>query len=143
MISALRSISAILMGFITGFVIIVGCAFANLRLFPLPAGIDPEDTAAMNAALAAMPPKSMILVLVGWFVGTVGASFMAARFAGQFKSMHGLLMGLIFLGGAIMTMRQAHHPVWFWIVGIAIFFPAAIIGSSLAVPREGARAPGR
>jgi hypothetical protein len=135
MISALRSISAILMGFITGFVVIVGCEFANLRLFPLPAGTDPEDAAAMNAALAAMPAKAMILVLVGWFIGTIGASFMAARFAGQFKSLHGMLMGLVFLGGAIMTMRQIHHPLWFWIVGIIIFFPAAIIGTSLATPR--------
>jgi len=143
MIAALRSISAILMGFITGFVIIVGCVYLNLRLFPLPAGIDPEDTAAMNAAMAAMPAKSLILVLVGWAIGTIGASFMAARFAGQFKSLHGLLMGLIFLGGAITTMRQSHHPLWFWIVGIAIFCPAAIIGSSLAVPREGMSAPAK
>jgi hypothetical protein len=129
------------MGFITGFVVIVGCEFANLRLFPLPAGTDPEDAAAMNAAMAAMPAKATILVLVGWFIGTVGASFMAARFAGQFKSLHGLLMGLIFLGGAIMTMRQIHHPLWFWIVGIIIFFPAAIIGTSLATPRGPASAP--
>jgi hypothetical protein len=143
MISALRSISAILMGFITGFVVIVGCEYANIRLFPLPAGIDPEDSAAMNAAMGAVPAKALILVLVGWAIGTIGASFMAARFAGQFKSLHGLLMGLIFLGGAIMTMRQIHHPLWFWIVGIIIFFPAAIIGTSLATPREGASAPGR
>jgi hypothetical protein len=140
MISALRSISAIVMGFITGFVVIVGCEFANLRLFPLPAGTDPEDAAAMNAALAAMPAKAMILVLVGWFIGTIGASFMAARFAGQFKSLHGMLMGLIFLGGAIMTMRQIHHPLWFWIIGIVIFFPATIIGTSLATPRAVATA---
>jgi hypothetical protein len=133
MISALRSASAILMGFITGFVIIVGCEYANIRLFPLPQGIDPEDTAAMNAAMGAMPAKAMILVLVGWAIGTIGASFMAAKFAAQFKALHGLVMGLIFLGGAIMTMRQIHHPLWFWIVGIAIFFPAAIFGSSLAV----------
>ena len=128
MIAALRSISAILMGFITGFVVIVGCEYANIRMYPLPAGTDPEDAAAMNAALAAMPAKAMILVLAGWFIGTIGASFMAARFAGQFKSLHGLLMGLIFLGGAIMTMRQIHHPLWFWIIGIILFFPAAIIG---------------
>jgi hypothetical protein len=137
MISALRSASAILMGFITGFVIIVGCEYANSRLFPLPQNIDPEDAAAMNAAMSAMPAKAMILVLVGWAIGTIGASFMAARFAGEFKSLHGLLMGLIFLGGAIMTMRQIHHPLWFWIVGIVIFFPAAMIGTSLAVPSPG------
>jgi hypothetical protein len=136
MISALRSASAILVGFITGFVIIVGCEYANIRLFPLPQGIDPDDTAAMNAAMGAMPAKALILVLVGWAIGTIGASFMAARFATHFKSLHGLLMGLIFLGGAIMTMRQVHHPLWFWILGIVIFFPAAIVGSSLAVPRE-------
>lgn len=140
MISALRSASAILMGFITGFVIIVGCEYANIRLFPLPQGIDPEDTAAMNAAMGAMPAKALLLVLVGWFIGTIGASFMATRFATQFKALHGMAMGLIFLGGAIMTMRQVHHPLWFWIVGILVFFPAAIIGSSLATPREGTSA---
>jgi hypothetical protein len=135
MISALRSASAILMGFITGFVIIVGCEYANIRLFPLPAGTDPDDAAAMNAAMAAMPTKALILVIAGWAIGTIGASFMATRFATQFKSLHGMVMGLIFLGGAIMTMRQIPHPLWFWIVGIAIFFPAAVIGSNLAMPR--------
>lgn len=138
MISALRSISAILMGFITGVVIIAGCVYANSRLFPLPQGIDAGDAAAVNAAMSAMPAKALILVLVGWAVGTIGASFMAARFAGEFKSLHGLLMGLIFLGGGISAMRQIHRPLWFWIVGIALYFPAAIIGSSLAVSREGA-----
>jgi hypothetical protein len=140
MISALRSASAILMGFITGFVIIAGCVYANSRLFPLPQGIDGEDSAAVNAAMGAMPAKAMILILVGWAIGTIGASFMAARFAGELKSLHGLLMGLIFLAGGIVTMRQIHRPLWFWIVGIAIFFPAAIIGSSLALPRESTNA---
>jgi hypothetical protein len=140
MISALRSVSAILMGFITGFVVIVGCEYLNIRMFPIPASVDPEDAAAMNAALAAMPAKAMILVLVGWFIGAIGASFMAARFAVQFKSMHGMLMALIFLGGAIMTMRQIHHPLWYWIIGILLFFPAAIIGTSLAAPRASATA---
>jgi hypothetical protein len=37
-------------------------------------------------------------------------------------------------------MRQIHHPLWFWIIGIVIFFPAAIIGTSLATPRAVATA---
>ena len=133
MISTLRSITAILVGFITGFVIIVGCEYANLRMFPFPESVNPADPASMNAALAAMPAKAMILILVGWAIGTFGASFVATRLAPQFKSLHGMIMGLIFLGGAIMNMREFHHPLWFWIVGILIFIPAAYIGSSLAM----------
>src|SRR5689334_23243998 len=133
MISTLRSISAILIGFITGFVVIVGCEYANLRMFPLSEAVNPADPASLNAAMAAMPAKAMILVLVGWAIGTFGASFVATRLAPQFKSLHGMIMGLIFLGGAIMNMREFHHPLWFWIVGILIFLPAAYIGSSLAL----------
>jgi hypothetical protein len=133
MTSALRSISAILMGFVTGFVIMVACEYANIKMFPLPDGTDPGDTASMNAAMAAMPAKAMILVLVGWAVGTFGASYVAARFAQQLKFLHGMILGLIFLGGAIMNMREIHHPLWFWIVGVLVFFPAAYVGSSAAV----------
>jgi hypothetical protein len=138
MISTLRSISAVLLGFITGFVIIVGCEYANIRMFPLPEGVNPADPASLNAALAAMPAKAMILVIVGWAIGTFGASFVAARLAPQFKSLHGMILGLIFLGGAIMNMREFHHPAWFWIVGILVFFPAAYVGSSLALNSENA-----
>jgi hypothetical protein len=142
MISTLRSISAILLGFITGFVIIVGCEYANIRMFPFPEGVNPADPASMNGAMAAMPAKAMILVIVGWAIGTFGASFVAARLAPQFKSLHGMILGLIFLGGAIMNMREFHHPLWFWIVGILVFFPAAYIGSSLAL-NSGNAAPAK
>jgi hypothetical protein len=50
-----------------------------------------------------------------------------------------MMLGLIFLGGAIMNMREIHHPLWFWIVGVLVFFPAAYVGSSAAV--TGSRPP--
>jgi uncharacterized membrane-anchored protein len=131
--STLRSITAILVGFVTGFVVIVACEYANIKMFPLPADTNPADPASMNAAFAAMPAKALALVLLGWAIGTFGASFVATRLAPQFKALHGMILGLIFLGGAIMNMREVHHPLWFWIVGILLFFPAAYTGSSLAL----------
>jgi membrane-associated protease RseP (regulator of RpoE activity) len=49
-----------------------------------------------------------------------------------------MILGLIFLGGAIINMREIHHPLWFWIVGVLIFLPSAYFGALLAAPREGA-----
>jgi hypothetical protein len=132
MISALRSVSAIFMGFITGFVLIVALEYLGLKMYPLPSGTDPTDPVAMNAAMAAMPIGAMVMVLFGWAVGVIGASFVAAWFAQQLKGLHGMLIGLIFMGGAIMNMRQFHHPLWFWIVGVLLFLPAAYLGSSVA-----------
>ena len=133
--SALRSISAVLLGFAAGFVIFFAIEYASIRMYPLPAGGDVVDLASITAARTTRPVGAMIIVLFGWMLGTSMASFVATRFAQDMKSLYGLLLGMVFLGEGIMKMREIPRPLWFWIVGVPLLVIAPILGTSAALPR--------
>jgi hypothetical protein len=136
MIAALRSISAVLLGFTAGFLVFVGTWYASIRIFPLPQTADFLDAASLDAARASRPVGAMIVVLAGLVLGTFAASFVATKFAEDMKSLYGLLLGLVFLAEGIVKMREIPHPLWFWIVGVPLLVIAPIVGTSAALPRR-------
>ena len=44
---------------------------------------------------------------------------------------HGLVLGVLFLAGGIVNMLLLPHPVWFWVLGVAVFLPSAYLGAKL------------
>jgi len=136
MTAALRSISAVLLGFIAGFLIFFAIEYASIRIYPLPAGADFLDEASLIAARTSRPIGAMIIVLAGWVLGTSTASFVATKFAQDMKSLYGLLLGLVFLAEGITKMREVPRPLWFWIVGVPLLVIAPLLGTSAALPRR-------
>jgi hypothetical protein len=129
----LRSILAVLAGIVVGFVVVAALEFLDTTLFPLPAGLDLHDTAAIKQAMARAPLAALILVIVGWGISALLGSWVAARIARAPKVLHGMIVGIFLLGAAITDMLEFPHPVWFWICGLLIFLPASYIGSGLAL----------
>jgi hypothetical protein len=132
----LRSIVSVLAGILVGFIVVAGVEFANAALFPLPAGLDLEDTAAVKQALAHAPVASLILVIVGWCLSALLGAWVAARIAHASKVLHGMIVGIFLLGAAITDLLEFPHPLWFWICGLLIFLPASYIGSGLALRKR-------
>jgi len=137
MTSALRSISAVLLGFIAGFLNIFAFEYASIHIYPLPPGADFLDEASLVAARTARPVGAMIIVLAGWVLGTSTASFVSTRLAQDMKSLYGLILGLVFLAEGIMKMREIPRPLWFWIAGVPLLAIAPFLGTSAALPRGG------
>lgn len=136
MIAALRSISAVILGFIAGFLVFVAAWYASLRIFPLPPGAEFLDAGSLDAARASRPTGATIIILAGLVLGTFIASFVATKFAEDMKSLYGLILGLVFLAEGIVKMREIPHPVWFWIVGVPLLVIAPLLGTSAALPRR-------
>ena len=121
----LRSVGSVLLGFIVGTSIILCVEFLNHRIFPLPAGVDSRDPGALSAAMKNIPVGALLIVLVGWTFGTLCGAWVTARTAAQAKVRHGMIVGIFFLGAGIANMLEIPPPIWFWIVGVALFLPAA------------------
>ena len=136
MIAALRSISAVILGFIAGFLIFVAAWYTSLRIFPLPPGAEFLDVGSLDAARASRPTGAMIIILAGLVLGTFVASFVATKFAEDMKSLYGLILGLVFLAEGIVKLREIPHPLWFWIVGVPLLVIAPLLGTSAALPRR-------
>ncbi len=56
-------------GFVVASIIMLIFEWINHYLFPLPGGLDPMDTAAVQAFTASLPWTVYILVFVGWAFG--------------------------------------------------------------------------
>lgn len=93
--------------------------FAAHRLYPLPEGINPQDKAAIAAAVAKLPVTAFLLVGFAWLLGSVAGGWVVAR---QIAFPHtilflGILSGIRIASG-VANMLMIPHPTWFWLVGI-------------------------
>jgi hypothetical protein len=103
-------------------------------IYPSLSGMSSDDPAAVKAAMANLPAGALILVLLGWIVGTFAGAWITAQRAERAPIGHGLVLGGFFLVGAIVNMLMIPHPIWFWIAALAILLPSAWLGA-----RRGAR----
>jgi hypothetical protein len=100
-------------------------------IYPPPPGMNPDDPASVKTAMANLPAGALLLVLLGWIVGTFAGAWITALRADRAPIGHGLVLGGLFLVGAVVNMLMIPHPVWFWILGVAIFLPSAFLGAKL------------
>jgi len=133
--SALRSITAIVLGFIAGFLIFFAVEYASIRIYPLPAGSEflefcvtdcgPNVPSRRRHDYRSLPDGS-------W--ETSIASFVSTKLAQDMKSLYGLILGLVFVAEGILKMREVPRPLWFWIAGVPLLVIRAILGTIAALP---------
>jgi hypothetical protein len=127
---------------VTG-LLIAATEFIGSKVYPLPPGVNPEDPASLRAAMVDLSTGALLLVLLGWTVGTFAGAWVTARRSDRSPIAHGLTLGALCLVGGVVNMLTLPHPVWFWIAGVAVFLPAAYLGAKLGAgsgPRDEALA---
>jgi hypothetical protein len=118
--------------------VVFGAEFVNGRIFPPPPGLDFANREAMRAAMAQLPPTALLLVLVGWVLGSVTGGFVAAIFGGPAAKRNALFVGVGLMTGGIFNLLTIPHPLWFAIAALLLFLPSAWLGARLAGARSGA-----
>lgn len=124
-----------LAGVFAGSVVIMGVEMISSMLYPLPAGLDTSDHAALASHIGTLPAGAFVLVLAGWLLGTLAAAWTAARIAQRKPMLHGAIMGGLFLVLGVANMLMLPHPAWVWVCGILIFVAAGYAGGRLAAAR--------
>jgi hypothetical protein len=135
---ALRSIAAVLAGFIAASLVMMLVESINGRiLYPelarAAAGV--KDREAMRALFAAAPAGALLVVIGGWTLGSLLGGWLAARLAGRATTGHALTVGGLLLLAGLANNLMLPPPTWFWILSLAVFLPAAYAGSRLAPAR--------
>lgn len=128
----MRSIVAVLAGMIVFAFLVMAIEAVGMMIFPPPPGTDMADPEAARAAMANAPMGSLLVVLLAWIVGTFAGAWTAARIARRAPVGHGLVVGVLGLAAAIANMLMIPHPIWFWVLGVAVFLPAAWLGARIA-----------
>jgi hypothetical protein len=102
-------------------------------LIHLPAGLSMTDQEAVMAHFKENPPTTarLIGVLLTYAVAAFVGGLLAALIAGWAPRGHGVAIGVLLTVSGLMNLLSIPHPAWFWVVNLAEFIPAAVLGSML------------
>ena len=127
---AVRGVVGVILGCLTALAITFVVESLKSMAFPPPSGLDLADPASARVIMDATPKAAFAMVLGGWFAGTLAGAWVAARFSHP-VGWPPLTVGIILLAAAVMNMYVIPHPVWFWIIGVAIYPVATWVGAKL------------
>jgi TRAP-type C4-dicarboxylate transport system permease large subunit len=96
--SALRSIAAVVAGFVAASVVMMIIETINGRVLYPELGKAAEgvtDRETIRALLATAPLDAFLVVIVGWILGGVAGGWTTARLAAMASVRHGLILGAL------------------------------------------------
>lgn len=131
----IRSILAVIVGFVAANVTMFAIGAINAVLYPdIVKAVESNDPEALQAAMAATPGAvgAMFVVLVAWVLGSLAGGFLAAWTGRSAPIVHALVVGGLFMLGGIANNLAFPPPVWFWMATVVAFLPAAYAGARLA-----------
>ena len=128
----LRSVLALFAGAVAASALIGLVEALGQRIYPLPAGVDPSNAESLRAAAANVPTGALLIVLLGWALGSAAGGWLAARIASRSPRLHGLALGLPLTAAGISNMLAIPHPPWFLFLGLLVFMPSALGGAGAA-----------
>jgi hypothetical protein len=128
----IRNVLAVVAGVVVAGIVMMACEFANSRLYPFPEGMDVNDIEQVRSFAAAMPLSALVLVAIGWTVGSFAGGFVTTRIAQSVSPGPAQITGLILtaLGGVNAWMIQ--NPAWFHWGALPVFLGFALIGHHVA-----------
>jgi hypothetical protein len=133
--SALRSVAAVLAGFVAASIVMMIIETINGRVLYPELGKAAEgvtDRARLRALLATAPAGALLVVIAGWILGAVAGGWAAVRLSARRTAIHGLVVGALLTLGGVANNLMIPPPLWFWIVSLVVLIPAAYCGARLA-----------
>ncbi|MBZ5637407.1 MAG: hypothetical protein LAO51_01475 [Acidobacteriia bacterium] len=138
--SILRSIVAIVVGFVLASVVMMVVESINGHLLYPEMGKlarGTTDREAIRSLFASAPVGALLVVVLGWGLGSLAGGFAAAWIGKRSPVLHALVVGGLLTLAGIATNLMLPPPLWFWIAGLVVFLPAACAGARVA-PRKAA-----
>ncbi len=128
-----RSVLAIVLGFLGASVFIMASQQILVMIHPPPQGVYEFDEQVTNEYYKNLSVLELVLLLVGYLLGTFAGAGLAARITSWGRLAHGLIIGALLLSYDISFMNRFEHPRWFWIVSIALLLPTAYAGAQFVI----------
>jgi hypothetical protein len=113
-----KTILAVLAGVIAGGAIVFVTEAVGHSLFPPPADIDLSNPEDVKRLMASLPAGAFVMVLVGWFLGSLAGAFVAYSISG--KPVAAWAVAAIFILFTAMNFAMIPHPAWMIAAGLLI-----------------------
>jgi hypothetical protein len=136
--SLLRSVLAVVVGFVVASVVMMAVETVNGRVLYPELGKMAEgmtDREAIRNLMAAAPLGAFLVVLFGWTLGSLAGGAVTAWIATSSPVGHALVLGGLLTLAGVANNLMVPPPPWFWLASLAVLLPAAYAGARLA-PRR-------
>ena len=134
----LKNIGAVLLAVVVGNIIIYSMHLLGHAIYPLPEGVDMNNSEQLAAYIPKMPLGALLMVLLAHQAGSFAGSILACGL--RRKSGHvmriGWVVGGLFLVFGVLNLFMLPHPVWFAVVDTLLYIPVALVGARLVMPKE-------
>jgi hypothetical protein len=135
--AVIRSILAVIAGFVVASVVMMIVETANGRLLYPELRKRAEgvtDRQEIKAIMASAPVGALSVVLIGWALGSVAGGYLATLISRKPPGGHALVLGALLTLAGVANNLMLPPPFWFWIATFAVLLPATYVGARL-VPR--------
>lgn len=123
----IKNILGVILGIVVGGLVNSGIVTYGMPLFPPPVGVDPNDFESIKANMDLYELKHFIIPYVAHIMGSFVASFVAVKISNN--KIISIIAGSIFvIGGAMVIYMIPETPIWFSILDLVSYIPAAILG---------------
>ena len=134
----LRNIVAVIAGFVVAGLVMTTFEFVNGRvLYPglAKAAEGVTDREAIRAIFASAPVGALLVVVLGWLVGSLAGGWTAARMATQGNRRAPIVLGVLLTLAGVANNLMLPPPLWFWVATMAVLLPGALLGAGLGARR--------
>jgi hypothetical protein len=128
----MKSFRAVLLGIFAAVAVIFLVESISHWLYPMPAGIKPNDKDAMMDWISTLPVSAMLIVLLAWLLGAAAGAYVANYLNAVNGLRSAMIVGLFLLVATIMNLYQIPHPFWMWPAGIGSIIIGCYAGMKLA-----------
>lgn len=132
-----RSALAVIAGFVAASVVMMVVESINGHVLYPELGRAAEGTTdreAIKDLMASTPLGAFLVVLFGWALGSLAGGFLTAWIGRDAPVRDALVLGGLLTVAGIANNLMLPPPVWFWILSLVVFVPAAYAGARLAPP---------
>ena len=129
----IRNISSVIIGIIVGLFAIMALHQLGMVFYPLPEGVDMNDSDAIAEYIKIAPLGALLLVMFAHLGGTFLAA-VASTFISKEKNIC-FIIGSVFTIFGLMNLYQLPHPMWFNIEAV-LYLPSAYLGYTLIAIRN-------
>ncbi len=124
----MRNVLAVGAGLVAAVAVMMACEFTNSRLYPFPEGMDVYDIEQVRSFAATMPLSALLLVAVGWTVGSFAGGFVTTRIAQSLSPAPAQITGLILTALGAFNAWMIQNPAWFHWGALPVFLGFALLG---------------
>jgi hypothetical protein len=126
----LRSVLGVIIGIISGFVVIYAVEHVGQLIWPVATELDLKDKAAAAAFLAGMPIGGLVTVVVAWILGAYTGSMVALLISDR-RRIAGIIPAALIFAATVLVLFMLPHPLWMAVAGLGGIIAAGWLADRL------------